>query len=296
MQIRLFRETITFGYILIAVLIGSIAYTSFYEWRKLEALEEENRQIDRFRLRLHDAYVRMIEFSLLGETILEWENEDLEHYHAQRMAVDSMLCGFKENCPSERIDSLRFLLEDKETQMRNIVQVLEQQAAINKKIASQVPVIVRKSTQEQPAKPKRKGFLGIFGKKEKPKPATTATMLHTLNRDVIAQQQAQSRRLSEHADSLAARNGELNRQLQELISQMDTKVHQDLQKREAEITAMRENSYMLVGGMTAVVMILLLISYTIIHRNNRRINRYKRETAELIGQLKESVREEGNLD
>lgn len=295
MQIRLFRETITFGYILIAVLIGSIAYTSFYEWRKLEALEEENRQIDRFRLRLHDAYVRMIEFSLLGETILEWENEDLEHYHAQRMAVDSMLCGFKENCPSERIDSLRFLLEDKETQMRNIVQVLEQQAAINKKIASQVPVIVRKSTQEQPAKPKRKGFLGIFGKKEKPKPATTATMLHTLNRDVIAQQQAQSRRLSEHADSLAARNGELNRQLQELISQMDTKVHQDLQKREAEITAMRENSYMLVGGMTAVVMILLLISYTIIHRNNRRINRYKRETAELIGQLKESVRENEEL-
>ena len=295
MQIRLFRKTITFGYILIAVLIGSIAYTSFYEWRKLEALEEENRQIDQFRLRLHDAYVRMIEFSLLGETILEWENEDLEHYHAQRMAVDSMLCGFKETCPSERIDSLRFLLEDKETQMRNIVQVLEQQAAINKKIASQVPVIVRKSTQEQPAKPKRKGFLGIFGKKEKPKPATTTTMLHTLNRDVIAQQQAQSKRLSEHADSLAARNGELNRQLQELISQMDTKVHQDLQRRETEITAMRENSYMLVGGMTAVVMILLLISYIIIHRNNRCINRYREGTTDLIGQLKLSVKQNEEL-
>ena len=295
MQIRIFRKTITFGYILIAVLIGSIAYTSFYEWRKLEALEEENRQIDRFRLRLHDAYVRMIEFSLLGETILEWENEDLEHYHTQRMAVDSMLCGFKETCPSERIDSLRFLLEDKETQMRNIVQVLEQQAAINKKIASQVPVIVRKSTQEQPAKPKRKGFLGIFGKKEKPKPATTTTMLHTLNRDVIAQQQAQSKRLSEHADSLAARNGELNRQLQELISQMDTKVHQDLQRRETEITAMRENSYMLVGGMTAVVMILLLISYIIIHRNNRCINRYREGTTDLIGQLKLSVKQNEEL-
>ena len=295
MQIRIFRKTITFGYILIAVLIGSIAYTSFYEWRKLEALEEENRQIDRFRLWLHDAYVRMIEFSLLGETILEWENEDLEHYHTQRMAVDSMLCGFKETCPSERIDSLRFLLEDKETQMRNIVQVLEQQAAINKKIASQVPVIVRKSTQEQPAKPKRKGFLGIFGKKEKPKPATTTTMLHTLNRDVIAQQQAQSKRLSEHADSLAARNGELNRQLQELISQMDTKVHQDLQRRETEITAMRENSYMLVGGMTAVVMILLLISYIIIHRNNRCINRYREGTTDLIGQLKLSVKQNEEL-
>lgn len=280
---------------LIVVLIGGIAFTSFYEWQKLESLEEENRQIDRFRLLLHNAYAQMIEFSLLGETILEWDASDLETYHSKRMAMDSILCGFKKTYPSERIDSLRFLLEDKETQMRNIVQVLEQQAAVNKKIASQVPVIVRKSTQEQPTKPKRKGFLGIFGKKEKPKPATTTTMLHTLNRDVIAQQQAQSRRLSEHADSLATRNGELNRQLQELISQMDTKVHQDLQKREAEITAMRENSYMLVGGMTAVVMILLLISYTIIHRNNRRINRYKKETAELIGRLKESVRENEEL-
>ena len=73
MQIRLFRKTITFGYILIAVLIGGIAYTSFYEWRKLETIEEENRHIDKFRFQLHDAHVQMIEFSLLGETILEWD-------------------------------------------------------------------------------------------------------------------------------------------------------------------------------------------------------------------------------
>ena len=126
MQIRLFRKTITFGYILIAVLIGSIAYTSFYEWQKLESLEDENKQIDKFRLQLHDAYVHMIEFSLLGETILEWDSDDLENYHSNRMAMDSVLQRFKITYPSERIDSLRFLLEDKEQQMRLIVQVLEE--------------------------------------------------------------------------------------------------------------------------------------------------------------------------
>ena len=84
MQMRLFRKTIAIGYLLIAVLIGSIAYTSFYEWRRLESLEEENRQINRFRQQLHDAYVQMIEFSLFGETILEWESEELEHYHTCR--------------------------------------------------------------------------------------------------------------------------------------------------------------------------------------------------------------------
>ena len=37
----------------------------------------------------------MIKFSLLGETILEWNDKDIEHYHARRMAMDSMLCRFK---------------------------------------------------------------------------------------------------------------------------------------------------------------------------------------------------------
>lgn len=59
---------------------------------------------------------------------------------------------------------------------------------------------------------------------------------------MIAEQQAQSRRLSEHADSLATRNAELNRQLQGLVVQMDEKVQADIQKREAEITAMRGNN------------------------------------------------------
>ena len=233
MQIRLFRKTITFGYILIAMLIGGIAYTSVYEWRKLESLEKENRHIDKFRLQLHDAYVQMIEFSLLGETILEWDDSDLENYHSQRVSMDSILQRFKVAYPSERIDSLRYLLEDKEQQMRLIVQVLDEQQTLNEKIARQVPVIVQKSVQEQPQKPKRKGFLGIFGKKERTKTTETTAMLRSFNRNVIAEQQAHRTRLSKYADSLAARNAELNHQLHVFVCQMDGKVQADLQKRAA---------------------------------------------------------------
>jgi len=220
---------------------------------------------------------------------LEWEDADLEHYHYQRMAMDSMLCRFKTIYPTERIDSVRHLLEDKERQMRQIVQVLEQQQAINDKITRQVPIIVQKSVQEQPQKPKRKGFLGIFGKKEKPKPTVTTTILRSLDRDMIAEQRAQSRRLSEYTDSLAARNAELNRQLHGFIRQMDKKVQADLQKREAEITTMREQSFMQIGSLTGFVLLLLVISYIIIHRNANRIKRYKQKTTDLIGQLQQSV-------
>ena len=37
----------------------------------------------------------MIKFSLFGETILEWNDKDIEHYHARRMAMDSMLLQFR---------------------------------------------------------------------------------------------------------------------------------------------------------------------------------------------------------
>ncbi|WP_418211557.1 ATP-binding protein [Bacteroides zhangwenhongii] len=283
------KNLISLGYLLMALLVIGIMYIWYKEWCDLEKLEVQNRHIDTFRQESHKIFVFLIELSLSGETVLEWKDADLEHYHTRRIAIDSMLCRFKVTYPAERIDSVRHLLEDKERQMRQIVQVLEQQQAINDKITRQVPVIVQKSVQEQPQKPKRKGFLGIFGKKEKPKLTVTTTMLRSLDWDMIAEQRAQSRRLSEHTDSLAARNAELNRQWHGFIRQMDKKVQADLQKREAEITAMREQSFMQIGSLTGFVLLLLVISYIIIHRNANRIKRYKQKTTDLIGQLQQSV-------
>ena len=283
------RKWIGLGYLIIFMLIGIIGYSWYCEWDEVEKLEVQNRQIDEFRKKINKIYIQFTELSLSSETILDWDDEDLEHYHTQRMAMDSMLCRFKTFYPTGRIDSVRHLLEDKEQQMRGIVKLLDEQQALNEKMARQVPVIVQKSVQEQPKKPKRKGFLGIFGKREKPEPTTTTTMLRSLNRNMIAEQRVQSRRLSEHADSLAARNAELNRQLQGLIRQMDEKVQSDLQEREAGIASMREQSFMQIGGLTVFVLLLLVISYIIIHRNTNRIKRYKRETADLIGRLQQSV-------
>ena len=285
------RNLLTVGYLLITLLIGSIAYTWYREWQEVEALEVSNQQIDGFRKEVNRIHIRLIEFSLLGETVLEWDETDLVDYHAKRIELDSILCSFNATYPIERIDSVRGLLEDKERQMHRIVQVLDEQQTINNKIASQVPVIAQRSIQEQPKKPKRKGFLGIFGKKEEAKPTATTSMLHSLNRNVISEQKAQSRRLSEQADSLAARNAELNRQLRGLICQIEKKVQSDLQNRESEIAAMREKSFMQVGGLMGFVLLLLVISYIIIHRDAKSIKRYKRKTTDLIGQLEQSVQQ-----
>ena len=289
------RITITFGYIFIALIIGSIGYIWFNEWYEVAELEFKNQSINKLRKEINDIHIRLIEFSLLGETVLDWDESDLENYTIQRIALDSVLCHFKNTYPVERIDSVRYLLEDKERQMYQIVRLMDEQQSINKKIANQVPVIVQKIVQEQPKKPKRKVFLGIFGKKEEAKPTATTSMLHSLNRNVISEQKAKSRQLSEQADSLAVRNAELNRLLRGLIRQIEDKVQSDLQNREIEITAMREKSFMQVGGLIGFVLLLLIVSYIIIHVDARRIKQYKCKTADLISQLTESISQNKEL-
>ncbi len=279
------RKIIASGYLLITLLIGCIAYTWYNEWQEVEALEFSNRQIDEYRKEINNIHIRLIEFSLLGETILEWDDEDLKHYHSQRMVIDSILSRFKATYPAERIDSVRHILADKEQQMFQIAELLDKQQAVNKQIARQIPIITQKSIHEQP---KRKGFLGIFGKQEKDKPTTT-TMLRSLDRNMIAEQQAESLHLSEYADSLAARNIELNRVLQGLILQIDGVVQADLQSREAEIARMREKSFMQIGGLVCFVLLLLILSYMIIHRDANHIKRYRLETSDLIKQLQQSI-------
>ena len=89
------RTQIAAEYILILLLMGGIVHLWVGEWWKLETFETENHRINALRMEVHDVYVRVVELSLLGETILEWEAADVEEYRDKRQAVDSLLCRFK---------------------------------------------------------------------------------------------------------------------------------------------------------------------------------------------------------
>ncbi len=58
-----FRKLLAAGYLLIVLLVGGIICTWLGEWRDLELLERENREINRFRKETHDAYVGVVELS-----------------------------------------------------------------------------------------------------------------------------------------------------------------------------------------------------------------------------------------
>ncbi|MBM6657476.1 hypothetical protein [Bacteroides gallinaceum] len=59
-------------------------------------------------------YVKVVDLSLIGETVLDWNEEDMAAYHEKRLEVDTLLSRFKSTYRSERIDSVCRLLSEKE--------------------------------------------------------------------------------------------------------------------------------------------------------------------------------------
>lgn len=282
------QRKLALGYTIIVALIGGIVYTYLHEWRQMNRLEREVKEIHELRQSVHEAYVHMLDLTMFGETILEWEEADTALYRVKRLKVDSILCEFKNFYSGERIDSLRHLMAEKEIQLFNISQLFEQQVELGEELAERVPVIAYESTQEPPKK--KGGFLGLFKKKEKtPSQSTTSTKLYTLNRDVIRKQSEQSRRLSETADSLAQRNLNINLKLKNFITVLDERVTADLQEREEQIIKTRERTKVWLGGITAFIFLALLLSYIVImrdygrkERGRRKLEASNRKNAELL--------------
>ena len=127
------------GYTVIVALIGGIVYTYLREWRQMVSLESEIKQIHEVRQSVHEAYVHMLDLTMFGETILEWEKADTAIYRAKRHKVDSILCEFKDYYSGERIDSLRVLMAEKEIQLFNISQLFEKQVELGEELADISP-------------------------------------------------------------------------------------------------------------------------------------------------------------
>ena len=279
------QRKLIIGYTIIVALIGGIVYTYLHEWRQMNRLESENRQIHKIRQSVHEAYVYMLDLTMFGETILEWDTADTAVYRAKRMKVDSILCEFKNYYSEERIDSLKLLMAEKELHLFNISQLFSKQFELNELLAERVPIIAYESTQESDNK--RSGFLGLFKKKEKPQ--STTTKLYTLNRDVIKKQTEQNRKLSETVDSLAQRNLVINQKLKSLIATMDERITADLQDREQQIISTREQTQILLGCITGFLLLSLILSYFVIisdygkkEHGRRKLEASNRKNSELL--------------
>lgn len=288
MNMKFSRLPIVFGYTMILILIAAIGYAYYNEEQTLCVMDDRSRFANGLRRDINVLNMHLTTLALMGETAVEWTADDRVAYRRQRLMIDSILCVFGKIFVAESsdIDSLRTLLEGKEDKLCELADTYRQKKALDDEMANTLPVITRQSAREEPHKPKRKGFLGIFGKKEEPKPTATTTMLYSLNRNLMVQRDAQNRQLKAHADSLSLQNRLFNEKTRNLISQLDSKAQKNIIIREHEIAETRKESYRDIGVLTCIVLLMLFGSYMIIHRDMRRRESYKQKLEESIRQNK----------
>lgn len=288
MRMKFSRLPIIFGYTMILILITAIGYAYYNEEHTLCVMDDKSHFANELHRDINVLNMHLTTLALMGETAVEWTAPDREAYRRQRLFIDSILCEFSKTFASETsdIDSLRTLLADKEDKLCELADTYRQQKALGEEMANRLPVIARQSAREGSQKARRNGFLGIFGKKEEPKPTATTAMLYSFNRDLMAQRNAQNRQLKAHADSLSLQNRLFNEKMRSLISQLDSKAQEKLIIREQEIAETRKESYRDIGVLTCIVLLMLLGSYMIIHRDMRRRESDKQKLEEGIRQNK----------
>lgn len=281
------------GYITKIIIISCIVYAGIHEWKEMKAREVEVRGINRQRHDMNDIYVEMLSLSLLCETFMEWNEQDFLTFRKRKQHIDSLLYEFNNSNPNSHMDSIRTLWKDKELYMQKIISLVHKQEEVSQEIAAQIPVIARQSERETN---KRVGLLKrLFRKRDKADSPSTASMLYALNQKVVGEHQAYTRELAEQTNYLAGKNRMLNKQLQQMIVHMDKAARTELKKREDRIAKAEKQSFAVVIGLTAFMILLLVGSYLVIHRYMIRINRYKRRLEDTVRQLEQTVLENEEL-
>ena len=111
------RYKILFGYIILMIVIGSMAAILIYERRRMREIEAETANINLVRRDINTAHRRITGLATLGEGVVNWNKADYLYYRNRRLQADSLLNSLKRHCREyvrpEQIDTLRALLAEK---------------------------------------------------------------------------------------------------------------------------------------------------------------------------------------
>lgn len=277
----LLQHRILIGYIILIVVIGSMAAIMFHERNRVDKIEEEMIEIREANQTINAAHRHITVLATLGESAITWDEEDYKRYRLRRQKVDSLLLSLQENykefTPSEPIDTLRLLLENKEKHLFNTMQAFQRQDSL---LQEQEPAIVEQTKGFRSVTRKKKGIAGFFGAKETIQVPLPANPLHSLNEQLISRRQ----QINNYTDSLRIQNRELNRKLYALIQYLDEQSQKAFLSKESHVKESYERSVVIVTGLIVSAIILLIISYLIIQRDIREKEKNRKRLEDTIRQ------------
>lgn len=254
---------------------------------------------------MHELNMHIVELSLLGETITEWDTANVRDYRALRLKANGMLDKFVCICSKEKTDSIKLLLKEKEELLLQTLDAVKKQDSILALIDNTVPKIVEtsrsKAVSPQPIKEKRSIWKKLFHKRkkrehEKETETTdnqnnmTYRQLTDLNKNIISQRKKQNRLIANMLDSLTNRNETINIHLQRMVSLVDTRVNQGISERERQIDNMENNYTYYYMVMASMLLFVLACMFALVRRNKKRTDRLIERLANKNQQNTELIR------
>lgn len=125
------QRKILFGYFISVTVIGGMAAILLHERNRVQKIENETMAVRQIQREVNTAHRHITLLAMCGETVLAWEEEDLEDYRSLRLGGDSMMLamqsGKEEFVSRAQIDTLSHLLVSKEEHLCQIMQLFKGQ-------------------------------------------------------------------------------------------------------------------------------------------------------------------------
>ena len=295
-----------FGITIVTIVVGCTIVIGLFEWRDRSRMESRNAETHLWRKNVYDLNMRVAKLSLLGETAVDWDSTAVVEYHTLSQDVSKRLEGIASLCTKEDIQEIQSLLVEKERLLLSIRDAIHERNDIHSKFVAEVPKIVERSKaeskisvqseQELPKKKKRGFWKRLFGKKDKcadtvvakPRSTETTKMLTSLHHDVLEKHQRQSGKVSGILDSLRIRNEVINNHLQNVITEVDAKVNDDIAKREQQIRDIESrNPYYYIGMLSSLIPIFIAMFFGV-RKFAKRMRKDQDDMERLIEELQEA--------
>lgn len=277
------------GYLILLAVIGSMIAILLHERKKMHDIANGTAEIREIRNEVNAIRRHIVGIALLGESAIGWDSEDFSAYRNRRLHIDSLLERMKDNgldlVSHEQIDTLRRLLEEKESRLYHLTTVFQEQRTSDSLLYNRLPEVINKSTRTRTVTRRKNGIAGFFGKKETVQVPASTTELRQLNRQLITMQEEHDRHIGLYVDSLRLQNLKLNKRLNSFVTALDEQVQAAFQNRETRIAEAKALSFKLFAATIIVAIVLLIISHLVIQRD---IRRKEHDHSRLVDTLKQN--------
>lgn len=283
------QRKIIAGYLILLAVIGSMIAILLHERKKMHDIADGTAEIREIRNEVNAIRRHIVGIALLGESAIGWDSEDFSAYRNRRLHIDSLLERMKDNgldlVSHEQIDTLRRLLEEKESRLYHLTTVFQEQRTSDSLLYNRLPEVINKSTRTRTVTRRKNGIAGLFGKKETVQVPASTTELRQLNRQLMTMQEEHDRHIGLYVDSLRLQNLKLNKRLNSFITALDEQVQAAFQNRETRIAEAKALSFKLFAATIIVAIVLLIISHLVIQRD---IRRKEHDRSRLVDALKQN--------